>query len=41
MNGAGKFVPSIQNGFPRAAIATMSGQAGRANAAYHNLSNWL
>ena len=41
MNGAGKFVPSIQNGFPRAAIATMSGQAGRADAAYRNLSNWF
>lgn len=69
MNGAGKFVPTIQNvspntapsmlfassaclfvlkqltgcpqGFPRAVIATMSGQAGRADAAYRNLSNWF
>jgi hypothetical protein len=41
MNGAAKFVPSIQNGFPRAAIATMSGMAGRSDAAYQNLSNWF
>jgi hypothetical protein len=41
MNGAAKFVPTIQNGFPRAAISTMSGMAGRPDAAYHNLSNWF
>lgn len=41
MNGAAKFVPTIQNGFPRAAISTMSGMAGRPDAAYRNLSNWF
>ena len=40
-NGAAKFNPSIANGFPRVAIATMSGMAGRRDAAYRNISNWF
>ena len=41
MNGAGNFNPGIGNGFPRVAISVMSGQAGRPDAAYRNLSNWF
>ena len=41
MNGAEKFRPTIQNGFPRVAISTMSGMAGRSEGAYGNLSVWF
>ena len=41
VNGADKFNPTIDNGFPRVAISVMSGMAGRPSAAYHNISNWL
>ena len=40
-NGAGKFEPTISNGFPRVAISVMSGMAGRPDAAYANISNWF
>jgi hypothetical protein len=33
MNGASNFIPKIQNGFPRVAIATMSAMAGRSDQA--------